>query len=70
MAEVGDKLYFFEIRSCEGTLQKNFFGQLDYMPDKPEFEWGSYRILDIDKNNAIDQMISTLNAMRDKDEAQ
>jgi len=61
---IGDKLYFIEFRHCEGTIQSGFAGR-DFLPNTPEDEWPRFRVLNPDKNQAIDEMIAKLRSLKD-----
>ncbi len=62
---VGEKAYFFEIRTCEGTIQETFMG-LDFVPDTPIYEWPCFKVISTTKNTAIANMISKLESLKDK----
>lgn len=62
---MNEKLFFIEFRSCEGTIGKRF-GEVGFIPDRPDLEWYTYRILRKNKKNAIKEMIAKLECIKDK----
>lgn len=62
---IGEKLYFFEIRSCKGTIQSTFAGR-DFVPDTPMYEWPHFRVMASSKSTAIAEMIAKLESLKDK----
>jgi len=62
---IGEKLYFFEIRTCEGTIQSTFAGR-DFVPNTPIDEWSYFRVMASTKNTAIAEMIAKLESLKDK----
>ena len=37
-----EKMYWIQVIIAEGCIEKNFFGQDDFCPDKPRDEWKTY----------------------------
>ena len=63
---MSEKAWFFEIRSCEGVMAPNFFGQIDFLPNDPEDEWSRFRVLGKNKNDSIDEMIAKLKSLKEQ----
>lgn len=64
---IGEEVYFFEIRTCKGTIQATFIGR-DFVPDTPIDKWPHFRVLGTVKNTAIAEMIAKLESLKDKNE--
>lgn len=62
---IGEKIYFIEFRTCEGTIQSTFAGR-DFVPNTPIHEWPTFRVLGKNKNDSINEMIAKLESLKDK----
>lgn len=61
---IGDKLYFFQLTHCEGTIGETFEGR-DFSPSTPSYQWPWFRVINGNKNEAIDEMIAKLKSLKD-----
>lgn len=64
---ISEKMHFIDFRICEGSIQVNFSGSRDFVPDEPVHEWITRRVISPNKNAAIDEIIAELKSFKDKD---
>lgn len=57
-----EKIYFIEIRWCEGSIH-HVFGR-DFIPNTPEYEWPTFRVLGANNNDCIDEIIAKLKSLK------
>lgn len=58
-----EKAYFIEFRSAEGCITNTFAGR-DFVPNTLEDEWPRFRVLGLDKNQCLDEMIAKLRSLK------
>jgi hypothetical protein len=55
-----EKMYMIQVIIAEGCIEKNFFGQEDFCPDKPRDEWKTYSFIGPDVISGAKEIASRI----------